>query len=57
MEIPSNALDILNEGGLVVGIVVNQDGTMSADTALSEWNAANPSYQGDTAMEGPFLLH
>lgn len=41
---------------LCVGVVVNQDGNLSSDDALSAWNTANPSYQGDTAAEGPFLL-
>ena len=44
------------ESGVVVGIVVNQDGTMTEDAALSLWNSQQPSYQGDTAMSGPFIL-
>ena len=42
--------------GLCVGVVVNQDGNLSESEALDAWNQDNPSYQGDTAMAGPFLL-
>ena len=45
-----------SEFGMCVGVVISQDGTLTPDQALSDWNAAQPSYQGDTAAEGPFLL-
>jgi hypothetical protein len=41
--------------GLCVGVVLDSNGSHNADEVLSAWNAANPSYQGDTAASGPFL--
>ena len=46
---------IIYGGSVVVGIVVDKDGSKSSDDALAAWNAANPSYQGDSAEEGRFL--
>lgn len=42
-------------GTAVVGIVVSKDGTTGGDQALSAWNNANPSYEGDSAESAPFL--
>jgi hypothetical protein len=42
-------------GGLCVGVVIDQDGSHTNEQVLTAWNNANPSYQGDTAMDGPFL--
>lgn len=41
--------------GLVVGVVLDQDGSHSADQALATWNNAHPSYQGDTAMTVDYM--
>jgi hypothetical protein len=41
--------------GLCVGVVLDQNGSHSADEVLAAWNNANPSYQGDTAAAGPFM--
>ena len=40
---------------VVVGLVVDQNGSHSADDCLNAWNAANPSYQGESAESGPFV--
>ena len=40
---------------VVVGIVVDKDGSHSNEDALEAWNSKNPSYQGDSAEEAPFL--
>ncbi len=40
---------------VVVGIVVSKGGATGADAALSAWNAANPSYAGESAEDAPFL--
>jgi hypothetical protein len=40
---------------VVVGLVVNKDGNLTSDAALSAWNAAKPSYQGDSAVSSPFI--
>ena len=46
---------IMYGGTAVVGLVVDKDGSHSSDEALSAWNSANPSYQGDSAESGPFM--
>jgi hypothetical protein len=46
---------IMYGGSVVVGIVVNKDGSKSSDEVLAAWNAANPGYQGESAEEGRFL--
>ena len=42
-------------GDTCVGIVVSKDGGTNGDAALSAWNAANPSYAGESAESAPFL--
>jgi hypothetical protein len=41
--------------GVVIGFVINPSGNASSDAALSAWNNANPSYQGDTAEDARFV--
>jgi len=40
---------------VVVGLVLDTYGSHSANEALSAWNSAHPSYQGDSAESGPFM--
>lgn len=47
--------EIMYGDSAVVGLVVDKAGTLSANEALSTWNASNPSYQGDSAIEGRFI--
>lgn len=41
--------------GETLGAVVDKEGKLDSDSALSLWNSQNPSYGGDTATQMRFI--